>query len=129
MRARLAGAESYAQVGVNEEVQRTRNRLEASRLAVDAAKAINPNPQVPEDKRNCSVCGAPVGRSIDGRPGREEGFCPKCGAAMNVKQDGKLLADATRKEPVVQTRVYELQEQGADAVVAQVIADNTGKHL
>ena len=45
------------------------------------------------------------------------------------QQDGKLLADATRKEPVVQTRVYELQEQGADAVVAQVIADNTGKHL
>ena len=45
------------------------------------------------------------------------------------QQDGKLLADATRKEPVVQTRVYELQEQGADAVVAQVIADNAGKHL
>ena len=39
LRARLSGAESYAQVGVNEEVQRTRNRLEASRLAVDAAKA------------------------------------------------------------------------------------------
>ena len=45
------------------------------------------------------------------------------------QQDGKLLADATRKEPVVQTQVYELQEQGADAVVAQVIADNAGKHL
>lgn len=39
LKARLAGAESYAQVGVNEEVQRTRNRLEASRLSVDAAKA------------------------------------------------------------------------------------------
>ncbi len=39
LRAKLAGAEGYAQVGINEEVQRTRNRLEASRLAVDAAKA------------------------------------------------------------------------------------------
>jgi hypothetical protein len=39
LRARLSGAESYAQVGINEEVQRTRNRLEASRLSVDAAKA------------------------------------------------------------------------------------------
>ena len=39
LRARMAGAESYAQVGTNEEVQRTRARLEASRLAVDAAKA------------------------------------------------------------------------------------------
>ena len=39
LKARLAGAESYAQVGINEEVQRTRNRLEASRLAVDATKA------------------------------------------------------------------------------------------
>ena len=39
LKARLAGAESYAQVGINEEVQRTRNRLEASRLSVDAAKA------------------------------------------------------------------------------------------
>ena len=39
LKARLAGAESYAQVGINEEVQRTRSRLEASRLSVDAAKA------------------------------------------------------------------------------------------
>jgi hypothetical protein len=39
LKARLAGAESYAQVGINEEVQRTRARLEASRLSVDAAKA------------------------------------------------------------------------------------------
>ena len=63
--------------------------------AVDAAKAINPNPQVPEDKRNCSVCGAPVGRSIDGRPGREEGFCPKCGAAYSFTpklHSGDLVA-------------------------------------
>lgn len=38
-RARLAGAQSYGQLGSNEEVQRTRGRLEAARLAVEAAKA------------------------------------------------------------------------------------------
>ena len=35
-------------------------------------------PVVGEDKRFCSVCGAPVGRTRDGRPGRSKGFCPKC---------------------------------------------------
>ena len=33
---------------------------------------------VPEDRRFCPKCGAPVGRSRDGRPGRTEGFCPQC---------------------------------------------------
>jgi serine/threonine-protein kinase PknG len=46
--------------------------------AVDAALAIMKNPMVPEDKRNCPTCEAPVGRSRDGQPGRSEGFCPKC---------------------------------------------------
>jgi len=46
--------------------------------AVDAAAAIMKNPVVPEDKRNCPSCGAPVGRSRDGQPGRTEGFCAKC---------------------------------------------------
>ncbi|MBA3529494.1 MAG: protein kinase, partial [Propionibacteriaceae bacterium] len=45
---------------------------------IDAAKAIMKNPQVPEDKRTCPNCGAAVGRSRDGQPGRTEGFCPKC---------------------------------------------------
>jgi len=47
--------------------------------AVDASKAIQPNPQVPEDKRTCSKCGNAIGRTVDGRPGRTEGFCPQCG--------------------------------------------------
>lgn len=46
---------------------------------VDASKAINPDPQVPEDKRVCSKCGTEIGRSRDGQPGRTEGFCPQCG--------------------------------------------------
>ncbi|GAB3621974.1 serine/threonine-protein kinase [Mariniluteicoccus endophyticus] len=46
--------------------------------AVDPAKAIMADPTVPENKRSCPSCGAPVGRSRDGRPGRTAGFCPKC---------------------------------------------------
>src|SRR6185295_18052269 len=46
--------------------------------AVDAAGAMMTDPQVAEDKRVCPSCGAPVGRSRDGQPGRTEGFCPKC---------------------------------------------------
>ena len=46
--------------------------------AVDAAEAIMKNPVVAEEKRTCPSCGAPVGRSRDGQPGRTEGFCAKC---------------------------------------------------
>ncbi|MFX4272903.1 tetratricopeptide repeat protein [Propionibacteriaceae bacterium Y1685] len=45
---------------------------------VDPSKAIMKNPTVPEDKRNCPSCGAAVGRSRNGQPGRSEGFCHKC---------------------------------------------------
>ena len=47
--------------------------------SVDALKAVIDNPSVPEDKRTCSKCGSPIGRSSAGKPGRSEGFCPKCG--------------------------------------------------
>ncbi len=81
-------------------------RLRAARLgagltsvppapAVDAAAAINPNPQVPEAKRFCASCQAPVGRSVDGRPAREEGFCPACGTAYSFTPKltpGELVA-------------------------------------
>jgi len=63
---------------------------------IDAAQAIMKNPQVPEEKRNCANCGAPVGRSRDGQPGRAEGFCPKCGTAFSFTpklQPGDLVAN------------------------------------
>jgi serine/threonine-protein kinase PknG len=41
------------------------------------------DPQVAESKRYCARCDGPVGRGRDGRPGRSEGFCPKCGAAYS----------------------------------------------
>ncbi|THV17785.1 serine/threonine protein kinase [Nocardioides caeni] len=62
---------------------------------VDAAKAIMADPQVPESKRSCSKCGNPVGRSIDGQPGRSEGFCPNCGQSFSFTpklRPGDLVA-------------------------------------
>lgn len=47
--------------------------------SVDALKAVIDNPSVPEEKRTCSKCDSPIGRSTAGKPGRSEGFCPKCG--------------------------------------------------
>ncbi len=49
----------------------------------DASQAIMKDPQVPEDKRTCPHCNAPVGRSRNGQPGRAEGFCAQCGTAYS----------------------------------------------
>ncbi len=65
----------------------TRGKLGAGLVPVptvpraDPAAAVLANPEVPERKRFCSKgeCGAPVGRSREGRPGRTEGYCTKCG--------------------------------------------------
>ena len=63
-----------------------RSRLGAGLVEVPAVPRIDPatallsDPQVTEDKRYCSRCGKPVGRSRDGRPGRVEGFCPHDGS-------------------------------------------------
>ncbi|WP_245245035.1 serine/threonine protein kinase, partial [Streptomyces palmae] len=64
-----------------------RNRLGAGLVSMpevprpDPRTAVLADPEVPERKRFCSRgdCGAPVGRSRAGRPGRTEGFCTKCG--------------------------------------------------
>ncbi|WP_024936597.1 serine/threonine-protein kinase [Actinomadura welshii] len=49
----------------------------------DPSSAVLSNPEVAEAKRYCSGCGEPVGRSRGDRPGRTEGFCPKCGARFS----------------------------------------------
>ncbi|MFC4906311.1 serine/threonine-protein kinase [Actinomadura gamaensis] len=49
----------------------------------DPATAVRPNPEVPEHRRFCGSCGEKVGRSRGDRPGRTEGFCPKCGAPFS----------------------------------------------
>lgn len=45
---------------------------------IDPAQVVMADPVVPEERRNCPNCGAPVGRSSEGKPGRTEGFCPNC---------------------------------------------------
>lgn len=75
--------------GITRRVRSGSERMRAARLgagittvppapAVDAASAVKEHAAVPENRRVCSGCGNPVGRSVDGRPGRTEGFCPKC---------------------------------------------------
>ncbi|WP_420830923.1 tetratricopeptide repeat protein [Actinomadura graeca] len=49
----------------------------------DPSTAVMRDPQVAEGKRFCSSCGEPVGRSRGDRPGRTEGYCPKCRAAFS----------------------------------------------
>ncbi len=63
--------------------------------AVDPAKAVMANAELPEDKRVCPNCGALVGRSRDDAAGRSDGFCPKCGAAFSFSpklKSGDLVA-------------------------------------
>ncbi|HVE63585.1 MAG TPA: tetratricopeptide repeat protein [Mycobacteriales bacterium] len=76
---------------------RTRvSRLGAGITTVPATPVADPrsvimtNPQVPEDKRFCPRCDAPVGRSRGDRAARSEGFCPKCRAPFSFAP--KLIA-------------------------------------
>jgi serine/threonine-protein kinase PknG len=65
--------------------QSARGRLGAGLIEIppvparDPSSAVLTDPRVPEDKRTCSACERPVGRARGGRPGREEGFCARCG--------------------------------------------------
>ena len=49
----------------------------------DPADAVIQDANIAESKRSCGHCGAAVGRSRDGQPGRPEGFCPKCGTPFS----------------------------------------------
>jgi serine/threonine-protein kinase PknG len=67
----------------------TRSRLGAGLVEVPAVPKVDPasalltDPEVPEEKRFCSTCHKPVGRSKDDRPGRAEGFCPHDGTRFS----------------------------------------------
>ena len=54
-------------------------------LARDPSTAVMAEPVVAENRRFCSRCGEPVGRSREGKPGRDEGFCRKCGGPFSFK--------------------------------------------
>jgi membrane fusion protein (multidrug efflux system) len=48
-------------------------------------------------------------------------------AAVNVsRQDGKMLADAPRAQPLASTKVFDAPEQAADDVVRHIITANLG---
>ncbi len=49
----------------------------------DPSAAVLAAPSVPESRRFCGRCDAPVGRARDGEPGRAAGFCRKCGAPFS----------------------------------------------
>jgi len=51
--------------------------------AIDPATIVMANPEVSEEKRFCSNCGAPVGRRKGRQPGRLKGFCPRCRNAFD----------------------------------------------
>ena len=45
---------------------------------IEPADRVLANPSVAEERRYCSRCNEPVGRSRDGVPGRTDGFCRLC---------------------------------------------------
>ena len=53
--------------------------------ARDPSDAVMADPMVPENRRFCSTCDEPVGRSRDGTPGRAAGFCRKCGSPFSFE--------------------------------------------
>jgi serine/threonine-protein kinase PknG len=56
----------------------------------DPFSALLDHPRVPEERRHCGQCDAPVGRTRDGVTGRTEGFCPRCGEPFSFTP--KLVA-------------------------------------
>ncbi len=100
LRAGQPGSRTTRRVGSSS--QRMRNaRLGAGLTTIppmppiDAATAVMKNPVVPEDKRYCSNCGNPVGRSHDAVVGRTTGFCGKCRQAFSFNpklNEGDLVA-------------------------------------
>jgi serine/threonine-protein kinase PknG len=46
----------------------------------------------PEDQRVCAACGRPVGRTVDGRPGRVKGFCANCRTPFDFATNEPSLA-------------------------------------
>jgi serine/threonine-protein kinase PknG len=62
----------------------TRTRIGAGLVSVPPMPTLDPtaammaDPEVAEPRRFCSSCGAEVGRSREGRPGRVTGYCGKC---------------------------------------------------
>ncbi|TMK53938.1 MAG: serine/threonine protein kinase [Actinobacteria bacterium] len=58
--------------------------------------AILADPEVPEARRFCGSCQGPVGRSWPDKPGRRDGFCPRCGQPYSFRpklRSGDVVGD------------------------------------
>ncbi|WP_395106081.1 tetratricopeptide repeat protein [Actinomadura sp. SCN-SB] len=61
----------------------------------DPVSAVLADPVVPEHRRFCGRCDAPVGRARDGRPGRVRGYCSGCGTRFSFEpalRPGEVVA-------------------------------------
>jgi serine/threonine-protein kinase PknG len=100
-------AATSARVGGSSQVSRPtgsgtgRGRLGAGLVDIppvqpsDPASVVLSDPRVQESRRFCSSCEQPVGRGIEGVPGRSEGFCKNCGAKFSFQpklQPGHVVA-------------------------------------
>jgi serine/threonine-protein kinase PknG len=80
-----AAAPSTRTIGTTGSAAASRSRLGGglvripTQAAIDPAGVVMADPTVAEDKRHCSNCGDPVGRTRGDRPGRVSGFCGNCG--------------------------------------------------
>ena len=64
--------------------------------SIDPAAAMLTDPEVPEDKRFCWKCRAPVGRADGGDRAATSGTCAHCGSPFNFRPllaPGDLIAD------------------------------------
>ena len=98
--ALIAGGDRTKRPSANA-LHRAYTRIGAGITTVPPAPLADPNkqlitdPVVPEEKRFCPNCGEPIGRAIDGKPGRIAGYCPKCQTAYNFSPSikaGELVA-------------------------------------
>jgi serine/threonine-protein kinase PknG len=108
-----AGASAHASTGKLEKTTRTRRGVTARTTAIrprlgagyvevppvpprDPATAVLTDPQVAEERRICSKCESPVGRTQNGQSGRTEGFCRQCGHPFSFTpklKEGDLVAN------------------------------------
>jgi hypothetical protein len=88
---------------------------------------------LPEHRRTCPHCDAPVGRGRDGRPGRLTGTCPACRQRVDLRPDlapGTVLAGRYRLVDVLARGgawLYVAHDVvgGDEVVVARVRDDST----
>ncbi|WP_026204397.1 protein kinase domain-containing protein [Actinomycetospora chiangmaiensis] len=112
-------------------------RVRSSRLRTPLPDAgsfpTDPAGLLPEHRRSCPSCDAPVGRGRDGRPGRLTGSCTACRRPFDLRPDlppGALLAGRYRVVDLLARGgawLYTARDEatGEAVVVARVRDDST----